>query len=112
MRTGGRPLYDRIGSGYDVTRRADPYIAGRLFHHLRPVPEAAYIDVACGMYLSEVVRRGISTFASVADSEKARAGSAQLGSDIESGRIESVIREYEHAKGDYLFVIAERAAGF
>jgi len=266
MKADDRPLYDEIGSGYDATRRADPRIVERLFHHLRPVPGAAYVDVGCGtgnytaslatrggrwhgvelswrmlevargkrapvawckgdarslpfqsgafsgalctlaihhfdqltcvfrevrrvlkegrfviftatpeqmrgywlnryfframeesirrmpsldlirdtldesglrlcdtepyevdphlqdcflysgkhrpeMYLSERVRRGMSTFASVADPEEIRTGCAQLDSDIKSGRIKSVIREYEHAGGDYLFVIVERAAG-
>ena len=31
---GTAPLYDSIGVGYDTTRRADPYIASRLWHHL------------------------------------------------------------------------------
>lgn len=42
------PLYDRIGNDYDQTRRADPYIASRLIHHLQPVPGKKYLDVACG----------------------------------------------------------------
>ena len=42
------PRYDTIGVGYDVTRRADPYIAGRLAHHLAIGAESTYLDVACG----------------------------------------------------------------
>jgi ubiquinone/menaquinone biosynthesis C-methylase UbiE len=44
----GTALYDSIGTGYDTTRRADPYIAGRLAHHLRITPEGRYLDLACG----------------------------------------------------------------
>ena len=42
------PLYEQIGQGYDITRRADPYIADRLTHHLHVNPIASYLDVACG----------------------------------------------------------------
>ena len=41
-------LYDRIGSGYDVTRRPDPIIAGRLGHHLALETDGNYLDIACG----------------------------------------------------------------
>ncbi len=41
-------LYDRIGSAYDATRRADSYIVARLLAHLDPAPNERYIDVACG----------------------------------------------------------------
>ncbi len=41
-------LYDRIGQGYDTTRRADPGIVARLIHHLQPTKEGNYLDLACG----------------------------------------------------------------
>jgi len=45
-------LYDRIGQGYDTTRRADPAIARRLADHLQLQPslqpDRRYLDVACG----------------------------------------------------------------
>lgn len=41
-------LYDRIGSAYDATRRADSYIVGRLLTHLQPQAGQRHIDVACG----------------------------------------------------------------
>ena len=41
-------LYDRIGTDYDVTRRADPYITERLIHHLNPQPDGRYLDLGCG----------------------------------------------------------------
>jgi len=40
--------YDRIGESYDRTRRADPYLTGRLLAHLRPMPSEQHLDVACG----------------------------------------------------------------
>ena len=45
---GLNPRYDTIGVGYDATRRPDPYIAGRLAHHLAMGAESTYLDVACG----------------------------------------------------------------
>ncbi len=41
-------LYDRIGTDYDSTRQADPYIVGRLIHHLNVPPGEACLDLACG----------------------------------------------------------------
>ena len=42
------PLYDAIGTGYDITRRPDPYIASRLAHHLALHTQGTYLDMACG----------------------------------------------------------------
>lgn len=41
-------LYDRIGVGYDATRKADPWIASRLADYLRIGKGERYIDVGCG----------------------------------------------------------------
>lgn len=41
-------LYDRIGRDYDTTRRADPWIAGRLAQLLGLRPGARFLDVGCG----------------------------------------------------------------
>ena len=40
--------YDRIGVGYETTRRADPYITGRLKHFLNLQRGGTCLDVACG----------------------------------------------------------------
>ena len=42
------PLYDNIGVNYDATRHADPYLAGRLVHHLALRDQGLYLDIACG----------------------------------------------------------------
>jgi ubiquinone/menaquinone biosynthesis C-methylase UbiE len=42
------PLYDRIGTRYDATRRADPYLVERLLYYLDPAPNGEYLDMACG----------------------------------------------------------------
>jgi ubiquinone/menaquinone biosynthesis C-methylase UbiE len=40
--------YDRIGIDYNQTRRADPYLTSRLYHHLGASPQGHYVDVGCG----------------------------------------------------------------
>lgn len=40
--------YDRIGKNYNLTRKADPYLAKRLHHFLRTQPTEKYLDIGCG----------------------------------------------------------------
>lgn len=60
------------------------------------------------LYLDPRVRSGISTFATAPNSGEIEKGCARLARDIESGEIERVRAAYEHASGDYLFVVAEK----
>ena len=60
------------------------------------------------MYLDEEVRRGISTFASLAVPEEVKGGCLRLADDIQSGRIDELRESYENPGGDYLFVIATK----
>lgn len=62
------------------------------------------------IYLSESVRRGISTFTSLANAEEIKAGCKRLSADISSCRIADVMETYKHDKGDYLFVVAGKGA--
>ena len=48
LRKPASPLYDRIGVGYDATRRADPYLVDRLADLLGVRADGAYLDIACG----------------------------------------------------------------
>lgn len=41
-------LYDRIGGGYDSSRKADPQITQRLMNHLQVSDGSPIVDVACG----------------------------------------------------------------
>ena len=54
-------LYDRIGTGYDATRRADSEIVHRLCHLLNAARGTKVIDVACGTgnYTEQLHRRGL-----------------------------------------------------
>lgn len=54
------PIYDRIGEGYDTTRRADRFIVGRLASLLEIMPQGRYVDIACGTgnYTTALAARG------------------------------------------------------
>ncbi|MGH7864683.1 MAG: hypothetical protein ACREQB_06815 [Candidatus Binataceae bacterium] len=106
-------LYDRIGTTYDATRRADPYLLGRLLHHLSPALDRMHLDLGCGTgnYTAALRRAGISMFADAADASEVQRGVAELDADIRSGRIAQVIRSYAHERGDYLFTVARKPSG-
>ncbi len=55
------PLYNHIGIGYDRTRKADPFIVERLFHHLAPEGDGLYLDIGCGTgnYTDALQRKGL-----------------------------------------------------
>jgi ubiquinone/menaquinone biosynthesis C-methylase UbiE len=57
--------YDDIGPCYDVTRRVDPYLAGRLIAHLDLQPGQRYLDLGCGTgnYTLEMARRSVAVLA-------------------------------------------------
>lgn len=58
------PLYNTIGIGYNTTRRADPYIAGRMLANLLPVPDGIYVDIGCGTgnYLEAFINQGYAFY--------------------------------------------------
>jgi ubiquinone/menaquinone biosynthesis C-methylase UbiE len=58
-------------------------------------------------YLDPLVRKGISTFSSLAKENEIHEGCRRLSEDIESGRINEVISFYANDLGDYSFVISK-----
>jgi hypothetical protein len=40
-------IYDTIGTGYNSTRQADPFLTSRLLHFLEPQPDMLEIDLGC-----------------------------------------------------------------
>lgn len=60
------------------------------------------------IYFDENVRKGISTFASLAHREEVDVGLQRLREDIESGVFDSVKMKYEGDLGDYVFIVAEK----
>jgi hypothetical protein len=55
------PLYDRIGTHDDVTRRTEPFLVTGLIGHLHPEPTRIYLDIAWGTgnYTVAVAQTGI-----------------------------------------------------
>ena len=57
------------------------------------------------IYLNPQIRKNISTFASLADTEEVEKGCALLDTDIESGKIVEIMNNYKSGqKGDYMFI--------
>ena len=63
--------YDNIGTGYNSTRKADPYLTEKLFSLLRPQRNKMYLDVGCGTgnYACALAGKGFH-FTGVDPSEK------------------------------------------
>lgn len=59
-------------------------------------------------YLDARVRRGISSFAALADAGEVAAGLAALRRDLDSGAIRFVRDQYANAGGDYLFTVGRK----
>jgi ubiquinone/menaquinone biosynthesis C-methylase UbiE len=59
-------------------------------------------------YLDPRIRSGISCFADAPDQEEIARGVQRIAADIDSGRINDVIRKYAWDGGDYMFTVAER----
>lgn len=54
--------YDTIGKGYNQTRKADPYLLTRMYHHLQPIDKGYYVDIGCGTgnYTIGLHRKGLN----------------------------------------------------
>ncbi len=52
--------YDTIGTTYNLTRKADPYLTQRLLYNLNPNTKGVYLDIGCGSgnYTHELQRNG------------------------------------------------------
>jgi len=62
------------------------------------------------LYFEDRIRQGISSFSSLANRAEIESGLSKLKADIDSGKIDEIIRSYENDLGDYLFVIARKAS--
>lgn len=53
--------YDKIGVGYNSTRKADHYLLGRMMHFLKADDAGTYLDIGCGTgnYTIEFSKRGV-----------------------------------------------------
>ncbi|NMH86183.1 class I SAM-dependent methyltransferase [Flavivirga algicola] len=52
--------YDKIGNDYNLTRKADKFLAEQLLYHLSPKKEGIYLDIGCGTgnYTNELQKKG------------------------------------------------------
>ena len=76
-------------------------------------PDLKDLFLYCGKhrperYLDPRIRSGISSFADAPDQEEIARGVQRIADDIESGRINDVIRKFAYDGGDYMFTVAER----
>jgi SAM-dependent methyltransferase len=60
-----------------------------------------------GLYLNDRVRKGISTFANLANADEMDSGLERLKDDIATGEIGHVMARYASDGGDYQFVVAQ-----
>lgn len=60
------------------------------------------------IYLSEKVRKGISSFVTLADNEEVQKGIANLADDINNDKFLQRIKNYSSNLGDYIFVVAKK----
>ncbi|MEM9053437.1 MAG: methyltransferase domain-containing protein [Bacteroidota bacterium] len=68
--------------------------------------------LSCGkqnpeMYFDEDIRKGISSFAALANCEEVEKGLSRLREDITSGKFAEVAGRYENDLGEYLFLVAK-----
>ncbi len=59
------------------------------------------------LYFQPEIRKGISSFAALANAEEVEKGLTELKKDIDSGQIDDVTKLYENDLGDYLYIVAE-----
>ena len=52
--------YDNIGTNYNLTRKADPFLTQQLIQLLKPTQSGNYLDIGCGTgnYTSELQKKG------------------------------------------------------
>ncbi len=60
------------------------------------------------LYLNPKVRQGISSFSSLANAKEIETGMQQLKNDIDTHKIDDIIKSYENDFGDYLFIMASK----
>jgi ubiquinone/menaquinone biosynthesis C-methylase UbiE len=62
MTNTSKARYDKIGIGYDNTRKADPYLGQRMFHYLKSGDASnTFLDVGCGTgnYTNALQKQGL-----------------------------------------------------
>lgn len=60
------------------------------------------------LYLDPNVRRGISSFSALSNAQEVEEGLARLRADLDTGKINEVMKRFANEEGDYLFIIARK----
>ena len=60
------------------------------------------------LYFDENIRHGISSFSALANITEVKNGLDTLRADINSGKINEIIKSYKNDSGDYLYIIVEK----
>lgn len=60
------------------------------------------------LYFDDQIRQGISSFSSLANQPEVEHGLSELRKDIDSGKINRIIQQYENDLGDYLYIIGKK----
>ncbi len=87
------PIYNTIGSTYNSTRRADPYITSRMTALLQPNAHELYLDLGCGTgnYLRAMLNQGFRFYGvDPSDTMLARARENCAGTTILQGVAEAI----------------------
>ena len=63
------------------------------------------------LYFDEQIRHGISSFSSFANLIEVEQGLDNLRADIDSGKINDIMKSYQNEFGDYIYVLGEKPAG-
>lgn len=59
-------------------------------------------------YLDEEIRKGISSFAELANINEVEQGTLTLKDDIARGEFELIMAKYDNSMGDYLFITLQK----
>lgn len=62
-----------------------------------------------GLYFDESIRHGISSFSALANIDEVEKGLKVLQKDLDSGKIDEIIKSYENELSDYLFIVGKLA---
>ncbi len=60
------------------------------------------------LYFDTKVRHGISSFSALANAKEVQKGLNTLEKDITSGKVNTIMNDYEHKDGDYLFMVIKK----
>jgi ubiquinone/menaquinone biosynthesis C-methylase UbiE len=60
------------------------------------------------LYFDEKIRKGISSFSTLSNSDEVKKGLSLLCEDIKNGRFKEIQSKYNNYSGDYLFIVAEK----